>query len=78
MAVVTGASTTLAAEVRRHRRPVGRRWTLDEMFLFRKGHTRYLYRAIDEDGVVVDVLLREHRETASAEAFFRQAIERTG
>jgi transposase-like protein len=28
--------------------------------------------------VVVDVLLREHRDTASARAFFRQAIERTG
>ena len=68
----------LAAEVRRRRRPVGRCWFIDEVFLFRKGHKRYLYRAIDEDGVVVDVLLREHRETASAEAFFRQAIERTG
>ena len=37
-----------------------------------------MHRAIDEDGVVVDVLLREHRDTASAQAFFRQAIERTG
>jgi transposase-like protein len=35
-----------------------------------------LYRVIDEDGQVVDVLLRDHRDTASAEAFFRQAIER--
>ena len=68
----------LAGEVRRRRRPVGRRWVVDEVFLFRKGHKRYLYRAIDEDGVVVDVLLSEHRDTASAEAFFRQAIERTG
>jgi len=68
----------LAAEVRRRRRPVGRCWTVDEVFLFRKGHKLYLYRAIDEDGVVVDVLLREHRDTASAQAFFRQAIERTG
>jgi transposase-like protein len=68
----------LAAEVRRRRRPVGKQWFVDEVFLFRKGHKRYLYRAIDEDGVVVDVLLREHRDTASAEAFFRQAIERTG
>jgi putative transposase len=68
----------LAAEVRRRRRPVGRRWMVDEVFLFRKNEKRYLYRAIDEDGVVVDVLLREHRDTASAEAFFRQAIERTG
>src|ERR671936_2821240 len=68
----------LAAEVRRRRRPVGKRWLVDEVFLFRKGQKRYLYRAIDEAGVVVDVLLRDHRDTASAEAFFRQAIERTG
>src|ERR1700730_11773381 len=68
----------LAVEVRRRRRGVGRRWFVDEVFLFRKNHKRYLYRAIDDDGVVVDVLLREHRDTASAQAFFRQAIERTG
>src|ERR671931_328012 len=54
------------------------RWYVDEVFLFRKGQKRYLYRAIEEDGVVVDVLLREHGDTASAKAFFRQAIERTG
>jgi putative transposase len=46
--------------------------------LFRKNHKQYLYRAIDEEGVVVDILLREHRDTTSAEVFFRQAIERTG
>src|SRR5437763_5909639 len=67
----------LAAELRR-RRCVGKRWFVDEVFLFRAGEKRYLYRAVDEDGVVVDVLLRDHRDTASAEAFFRQAIERTG
>ena len=50
---------------------------MDEVFLFRKNQKRYLYRAVDEDGVVIDVLLREHRDTASAEAFFRQAIERS-
>jgi len=71
----TGVRPLLAAEVRRRRR-VGRRWFVDEVFLFRKSEKRYLYRAIDEDGVVVDVLLPEHRDTASAEAFFRQAIER--
>jgi len=65
----------LAAAVRRRRR-VGSRWFVDEVFLFRRSEKRYLYRAIDEDGVVMDVLLREHRDTASAEAFFRQAIER--
>jgi putative transposase len=68
----------LAAEVRRRRRRIGRCWFVDEVFLFRKSEKRYLYRAIDQDGVVVDVLLREHRDTASAEAFFRHAIERSG
>jgi transposase, IS6 family len=69
----------LAAEVRKHRRRVGRRWYVDEVFLFRrKGEEkRYLYRAVDEYGQVVDVLLREQRDTDSARAFFRQARRRT-
>ncbi len=44
-------------------------------------HLRHCHcqkQAIDEDGVVVDILLREYRDTASAEAFFRQTIERSG
>ncbi len=69
----------LAAEVRKHRRRPGTTWFVDEVFFFRKpgAEKRYLYRAIDEDGVVVDILLREHRDTVSAAAFFRQAIERS-
>src|ERR671928_798624 len=41
----------LAAEVRRRRPPVGRRWFVDEVLLFRTRHKLYLYRAIDEEGV---------------------------
>jgi transposase, IS6 family len=67
----------LAAAVRR-RHAFGRRWYVDEVFIFRRGQKRYLYRVIDEHGAVVDVLLREHRDTASAETCLRQAIERTG
>src|SRR6266849_9310757 len=52
----------LAAEARMHRRPLGRRWYTDEMFFFRGKDKWYLYRAVDEYGQVVDVLLREHRE----------------
>src|SRR6266567_3958874 len=68
----------LAAEARKHRRPLGRRWCADEMFFFRGKDKWYLYRAVDEHGQVVDVLLREHRDTASAEAFFEQALGRSG
>ena len=68
----------LAAEVRRHRRPLGRKCYVDEVCFFRGTEKRYLYRAVDEHGQVVDVLFREHRDTESALAFFRQALRRTG
>jgi transposase-like protein len=68
----------LAAEARKLRRPLGDCWYVDEMFFFRGQDKWYLYRAIDEHGQVVDVLLREHRDTASAEAFFEQALARSG
>jgi transposase-like protein len=68
----------LAAEVRRHRRPLGSRCYVDEVFFFRGKDKHYLYRAVDETGQVVDVLFREHRDTESAVAFFRQALARTG
>ena len=63
----------LATAARRHRRRLGRRWYIDEVFLFRGTVKRYLYRAVDEHGQVVDVLLREWRDLASAQAFFRRA-----
>jgi transposase-like protein len=68
----------LAAEARQHRRPVGRTWSVDEMVFFRGTDKWCLYRAVDEHGQVVDVLLREHRDTASAAAFFEQARGRSG
>jgi len=48
------------------------------VFLFHGTPTRYLYRAVDEHGNVVDVLLPDRRDIVSAEAFFRQAIAREG
>ena len=68
----------LAAEVRTHRRPLGTKCYVDEVFFFRGKDKHYLYRAVDEHGQVVDVLFREHRDTESATAFFRQALARTG
>ena len=68
----------LAAEVRKHRRPLGTKCYVHEVFFFRGTEKRYLYRAVDETGQVVDVLFREHRDTESATAFFRQGLARTG
>jgi transposase-like protein len=68
----------LAAEVRRHRRPLGTTCYVDDVFFFRGEEKRYVYRAVDETGQVVDVLFREQRDAESATAFFRQALARTG
>src|SRR5262244_1726901 len=68
----------LAKALRYHRRRLGRRWYADEVFCFRGKHKRYLYRAVDQHGQVVDILLRDKRDRASAEAFFRRALSRTG
>ena len=71
-------SVLLAVAARRYAKPLGRRWFVDETYV-RVGKTwAYLYRAVDESGQVVDVLLREKRDLESAKAFFEQAIERRG
>ena len=68
----------LAAAGRRHARRIGTTWYADETYVRVAGRWAYLYRAVDEDGQVVDVLLREHRDLESARAFFDQAIARRG
>ena len=42
------------------------------------GRWKYLYRAIDRDGALVDVMLSEHRNLAAAKRFFRSAKAVTG
>src|ERR1700758_3883279 len=52
---------------------VGRSWYVDETYIRVRGGWRYLYRAIDRAGALVDVMLSEHRDLAAAKAFFRSA-----
>src|SRR3954447_9918727 len=68
-----------ADDLRRHRRgTVGRSWYVDETYLKVHGRWCYLYRAIDRNGTLVDVLFSEHRNMAAAQAFFRSAKAVTG
>lgn len=60
-----------AAELRRRERRVGRIWHLDEIFVRIGGEQKYLWRAVDEHGQVLDTLLQDHRDTDAAERFFR-------
>jgi IS6 family transposase len=61
-----------------HRSPIGSRWRVDETYLKIGGRWRYLYRAIDEQGQIVDVYLSDRRNAAAAHTFFKQAIDASG
>ena len=64
------------AEALRHRkRKRGRTWHLDEMRVVVGGVTKWLWRAVNEHGEVLDVLLQQHRDTGAAKRFFRRLID---
>jgi transposase-like protein len=70
---------TLAEELRRGRKgKVGRSWYVDETYIRVHAQWKYLYRAIDRHGALVDVMLSEHRNLAAAKRFFRSARTVTG
>lgn len=63
---------------RRHKRPVGISWRMDETYIKVKGQWVYLYRAVDKEGNTVDFMLSEHRDEPEARAFFEKAIGSSG
>jgi transposase-like protein len=65
------------AAARRHRRRVGTTWRVDETYCAFRGKHAYIYRAIDEDGQVVDAYFSERRNAAAAQAFFERAVTET-
>ncbi|WP_429557460.1 IS6 family transposase [Paraburkholderia youngii] len=63
---------------RRHKRPVGRSWRMDETYIKVKGQWKYLYRAVDKEGNTVDFLLRARRDKTAARHYFEKAIDGNG
>ncbi|MGY3061723.1 putative transposase [Streptomyces sp. TE3672] len=62
---------------RRQPRP-GDKWHLDEVFIEINGEQKYLWRAVDQDGNVLDILVQNRRDTAAARRFFRRLMTTTG
>src|SRR5215211_8614571 len=59
---------------RRSSRPSDR-WHLDEVFLKINGRLHYLWRAVDQDGDVLDILVQRHRDRKAAKKFFRKLLK---
>src|SRR5919202_4354631 len=64
-----------ANELRRRRPQTGDKWHMDEVFLTINGTTAYLWRAVDQHGVVLDILVQSRRNKAAAKKFFRKLLK---
>jgi transposase-like protein len=67
----------LADAARPCRHAVGDRWQVDETYVKVAGRWRYVYRAIDQFGQVIDVFVSARRDAKAARRFFERAIGAT-
>ncbi len=66
---------TYANGLRRKSPRPGDRWHLDEVFLKINGRSHYLWRAVDQDGDVLDILVQNRRDKKAAKKFFRKLLK---
>jgi putative transposase len=67
-----GAS--FASNLRRRRPKPGDKWHLDEVFIRIRGELQYLWRAVDQNGVVLDILVQSRRNAKAAKRFFKRLL----
>src|SRR3954447_7286053 len=65
---------TFARRLRRRRPRPGDKWYLDEVFIRIQGVQHYLWRAVDQDGVVLDILVQARRDAQAAKRFFKRLL----
>ena len=61
-----------ASTLKRRRPKPGDKWFMDEVFLRIRGKLRYLWRAVDQHGHVLDILVQSRRNARAAKRFFRK------
>jgi putative transposase len=64
-----------ARAVRRGQGALGDTWFLDEVFVTTQGRRQYLWRAVDQDGDSLDILVQKRRDRQAAERFFRKLLK---
>src|SRR5919106_6854287 len=67
-----------ARKLKRREGRLGDHWHLDEVFIRINGQQQYRWRAVDQDGDVIDILDQPHRDQHAAERFFRRLLRGQG
>ena len=57
---------------------MGDSWSLDERFVTIQGRRQYLWRAVDQDGDVIDMRVQSRRHRRAAARFFRKLLKGAG
>jgi putative transposase len=66
---------TYATQLRRRRPRPGDKWHMDERCLAIKGERHYLWRAVEQEGTVLDILAQRRRDKRAAKKFFRKLLK---
>lgn len=67
-----------AAKIRRDRSAPADKWHLDEVVIQIKGRSHWLWRAVDANGDVLEILIQSRRNKAAARRFLRKLMKRWG
>ncbi len=67
-----------ARRLRRRRGRMGDIWYLDELFVTIQGQRQYLWRAVDQDGDLIDILVQSQRNRGAAARFFHKLLKGQG
>jgi putative transposase len=64
-----------ANTLKRRRPQPGDKWHMDEVFIRIRGKLHYLWRAIDQDGNALDILVQSRRSAKAAKRFLRKLLK---
>ena len=64
-----------AHKLKKRRGRMGDTWFLDEVFVTIRGKLHYLWRAVDQDGDTIDILVQKRRNKRAAKRFFRKLLK---
>ncbi|HYR82757.1 MAG TPA: IS6 family transposase [Terriglobia bacterium] len=67
-----------ARKLKRREGRLGDIWYLDEVFVRINGELHYLWRAVDQDGDVIDILVQPRRDRRAAQRFFQRLLKGQG
>ena len=71
-------SLPAAKKIRKNRAKASDKWHLDEVRVKIRGQVYWLWRAVDDEGIVLDILIQKHRNTKAAKRLMKKLLKKSG